>query len=243
MKMLKVVFIFLFVFLSRVSAEGISVDLGFTEGGSTIAKILHVLFAFSAIGLAPYVVMTVTSFTRIMVVLAFLRNALGLQQSPPNLVMVAFALFLTGFIMEPVFLKSYNDGIEPLMAERISEKEAWPLIVEPFKGFITKNTRAKDILLFQDLAQKDVAEKDEVTSLRVMVPAFIISELRRAFEIGFLIYLPFLIIDMLVASILMSMGMMMLPPVVISLPFKVVFFVVVDGWHLLAGTLVKSFIN
>jgi flagellar biosynthetic protein FliP len=231
---------FLLMIIPEVSADALSIDLGLGNEGSAIAKILHVLFAFTLIGLAPYVVMTVTSFTRIMVVLSFLKNALGLQQSPPNLVMVALSLFLTAFIMEPVFQKSYTEGMAPLMAEQLSEKEAFPLIVGPFKEFIVKNTRPKDIVLFQDMEKGEVSKEDP--SLKALVPAFIISELRRAFEIGFLIYLPFLIIDMLVASLLMSMGMMMLPPVVISLPFKVVFFVVVDGWNLLAGTLVKSFL-
>lgn len=227
--------------ISILSAQAISFDLGLQDGGSTTGKILQLMFTLTIIGMAPFIIMTVTSFTRIMVVLSFLRSAIGLQQSPPNLVMVALSLFLTGFIMEPVFQKAYKEGVEPLMAERISEKDALPIISAPFKQFMAANTRPKDLILFQEVSKSLPAEKAEATDLKILVPAFVISELRRAFEIGFLVYIPFLIIDMIVASILMSMGMMMLPPVVISLPFKVVFFVLVDGWNLIAGTLIQSF--
>lgn len=232
--------IILFCF-STISAQTISFDLGMQDGGSTTGKILQLMFTLTLLGMAPVIIMTVTSFTRIMVVLSFLRSAIGLQQSPPNLVMVALSLFLTGFIMEPVFQKAYTEGVEPLMAERLSEKEALPIIAAPFKGFMAANTRTKDLLLFQEAGKVATLDKAEDADLKILVPAFIISELRRAFEIGFLVYIPFLIIDMIVASILMSMGMMMLPPVVISLPFKVIFFVLVDGWSLIAGTLIKSF--
>jgi flagellar biosynthetic protein FliP len=228
-------------FTTTLSAQAVSFDLGTQDGGSTTAKLLQLMFTLTLIGMAPFVLMTATSFTRIMVVFSFLRNAIGLQQSPPNLVMVALSLFLTGFIMEPVFQKAYTQGVEPLMAERLTEKEALPIIAAPFKEFMAANTRAKDLLLFQEISKSPEVEKAEDVSLRVLVPAFVISELRRAFEIGFLVYIPFLIIDMIVASILMSMGMMMLPPVVISLPFKVIFFVLVDGWSLIAGTLIQSF--
>lgn len=227
--------------LGALSAQAVSFDLGGNDGGSTTGKILQLLFTLTAIGLAPFIIMTVTSFTRIMVVLSFLRSAIGLQQSPPNMVLTALALFLTTFVMEPVFKQAYDVGVAPLMAEQISEKEALEKIAVPFKKFMIDNTRAKDLLLFQDMNKTPPPEKVEDSELKVVVPAFIISELRRAFEIGFLIYIPFLIIDMIVASILMSMGMMMLPPVVISLPFKVIFFVLVDGWHLVAGTLIQSF--
>lgn len=230
-----------FLFTTTISAQAISFDLGMPDGGSTTGKLLQLMFTLTIIGMAPLALMTVTSFTRIMVVLSFLRSAIGLQQSPPNLVMVALSLFLTGFIMEPVFQKAYTNGVEPLMAERITEKEALPMIATPFKEFMTANTRAKDLLLFQEISRSPAVDKAEDISLKVLVPAFVISELRRAFEIGFLVYIPFLIIDMIVASILMSMGMMMLPPVVISLPFKVIFFVLVDGWSLIAGTLIQSF--
>jgi flagellar biosynthetic protein FliP len=227
--------------ISALSAQTISFDLGMQDGGSTTGKILQLMFTLTLIGMAPFIIMTVTSFTRIMVVLSFLRSAIGLQQSPPNLVMVALSLFLTGFIMEPVFQKAYHEGVEPLMSERLSEKEALPLITLPFKQFMAANTRPKDLLLFQEASNSPSVDKMENAELKILVPAFVISELRRAFEIGFLVYIPFLIIDMIVASILMSMGMMMLPPVVISLPFKVIFFVLVDGWSLIVGTLIKSF--
>lgn len=227
--------------LTSLGAQTISFDLGLQDGGSTTGKVLQLLFTLTIIGMAPFLIMMVTSFTRIMVVLSFLRSAIGLQQSPPNLVMVALSLFLTGFIMEPVFQKAYTQGVEPLMAERIAEKEAMRIIAEPFKMFMAANTRPKDIILFQGASKSGPIENIQAADLKVLVPAFIISELRRAFEIGFLIYIPFLIIDMIVASILMSMGMMMLPPVVISLPFKVIFFVLVDGWHLVAGILIQSF--
>lgn len=229
------------IYFSTISAQTVSFDLGMQDGGSTTGKILQLMFTLTLLGMAPVIIMTVTSFTRIMVVLSFLRSAIGLQQSPPNLVMVALSLFLTGFIMEPVFQKAYTEGVEPLMAERLSEKEALPIIAAPFKGFMAANTRPKDLLLFQEIGKAAMVDKAEDADLKVLVPAFVISELRRAFEIGFLIYIPFLIIDMIVASILMSMGMMMLPPVVISLPFKVIFFVLVDGWNLIAGTLIQSF--
>lgn len=236
---------FSFLLFNTLSAQTISMDLGGSSGGSTTAQLMQLMFTLTAIGLAPFFIMTVTSFTRIMVVLSFLRSAIGLQQSPPNLVMVALALFLTGFIMEPAFQSAYTNGVEPLMAEQITETEALPIITEPFKTFMLNNTRDKDLALFINMQQKQTTQEDnnktpEIT-LKTLVPAFVISELRRAFEIGFLIYIPFLIIDMIVASILMSMGMMMLPPVIISLPFKVVFFVLIDGWHLVAGTLIRSF--
>lgn len=233
------------ILINSTTGQTISMDFGASGGGSTTAQLMQLMFTLTAIGLAPFLIMTVTSFTRIMVVLSFLRSAIGLQQSPPNLVMVALALFLTGFIMEPAFQDAYQKGITPLMEEKISESEAMPLVIEPFKKFMMNNTREKDLNLFIDMQPKE--EKAEIEGgatqikLKTLVPAFVISELRRAFEIGFLIYIPFLIIDMIVASILMSMGMMMLPPVVISLPFKVVFFVLIDGWHLVAGTLIRSF--
>lgn len=238
---MKYVLILTVVLLEPLMAQTISFDMGMADGGSTTGKLLQLMFTLTLIGMAPFVLMTVTSFTRIMVVLSFLRSAIGLQQSPPNMVMVALSLFLTGFIMEPVFQKAYTAGVEPLMAEKISEKEALTIISKPFKEFMMSNTRPKDLLMFQDIAKAPATENIETIELKVLVPAFVISELRRAFEIGFLIYIPFLIIDMIVASILMSMGMMMLPPVVISLPFKVIFFVLIDGWNLIAGTLIQSF--
>ena len=183
-----------------------------------------------------------TSFTRIIVVLSFLRNALGTQTTPPNFVLVSLALFLTGFVMAPTLETAYDNGIAPLIAERITEQQAFDQVAAPLHVFMMKNVRDQDLQLFAGMAKVDTAVGDpKDIPLRVVVPAFMISELRRAFEIGFLLFLPFLIIDIVVASILMSMGMMMLPPVTISLPFKLIFFVLVDGWYLVAGSLVQSF--
>ncbi len=220
-------------------AQSVTVDLG-GEGGST-ARIVQLVLLMTVLSLAPAILVTVTSFTRIIVVLSFLRNALGIQQTPPNVVMISLALFLTGFVMAPTLQASYHDGLEPLMAEKISETEAATRALVPLHAFMMQHVRSQDLQLFADMAKIDKVTDAKETPLRVLVPSFMISELRRAFEIGFLLFLPFLIIDMVVASILMSMGMMMLPPVTISLPFKIIFFVLVDGWYLVAGSLVQSF--
>jgi flagellar biosynthetic protein FliP len=185
--------------------------------------------------------MMVTSFTRIIIVFSFVRSGLGLQQTPPNSVLVGLALFLTFFIMTPTFEQAYDSAIQPLMEEKITEEEALKRVGVPFHEFMLKHTNENDLQLFVDLAKIKELESAEKTPFRVLIPAFMISELKRAFEIGFLVFLPFLIIDMVVASILMSMGMMMLPPASISLPFKLIFFVLIDGWYLLAGSLVKSY--
>jgi flagellar biosynthetic protein FliP len=210
----------------------------------------------------------VTSYTRAIVILAFLRTALGTQTTPPNIVLISLALFLTMFIMQPTFDRAWESGIRPFMNNQIDEETAFERTVEPIQEFMLKHTRSKDLALFVEVskaneaaaaaaktpnaekavpaAKKDAAPakaeeaKDDV-SLRALIPAFMISELRRAFEIGFLLFLPFLIIDMVVASILMSMGMMMLPPSIISLPFKIIFFVLVDGWYLVCGSLIQSY--
>jgi flagellar biosynthetic protein FliP len=174
------------------------------------------------------------------VVLSFLRSALGTQQTPPNIVLVSLALFLTGFVMEPSLEAAYKNGIAPLIENKISETEAFTRTVAPLHDFMIGHVRSQDLQLFTGMANETVSDPKD-TSLRVLVPSFMVSELRRAFEIGFLLFLPFLIIDIVVASILMSMGMMMLPPVTISLPFKLIFFVLVDGWYLVAGSLVQSF--
>lgn len=222
-------------------AQKMSLDMGEEASGSFSARIIQMIALITVLSLAPSLLMMVTSFTRIVVVLSFLRSALGIQQTPPNQVIISLALFLTAFVMAPVFEKSYNDGIVPLMDERISEREAAELVAAPFHTFMMKHVRQKDLELFVSMVPDLKIEKPEDTPYRVLVPAFMISELKRAFEIGFLIFVPFLIIDMLVASILMAMGMMMLPPVLISLPFKLIFFVLVDGWYMICGSLVKSF--
>jgi len=221
-------------------AQSLNIDLG-GEGGSSTARIVQLVVLLTILSLAPAILVTVTSFTRIIVVLSFLRNALGVQQTPPNVVLISLALFLTGFVMAPTLQASYEGGIEPLMQEKITETEAAERALAPLHAFMMGHVRPQDLQLFADIAKIEKVPSPEATPLRALVPAFMISELRRAFEIGFLLFLPFLIIDMVIASILMSMGMMMLPPVTISLPFKIIFFVLVDGWYLVAGSLVQSF--
>ena len=222
------------------AAQSLSLDLGAGEGETT-SLILQIVALITILSLAPSILVMVTSFTRIVIVLSFLRSALGIQQTPPNSVLISLALFLTFFIMSPVFMAAYDEGIQPLMAEEIDEADAFERTMSPFRGFMLTHVREKDLGLFMEMAgELDINGPDEVP-LQVLVPAFMISELRRAFEIGFLLFLPFLIIDMVVASILMSMGMMMLPPIMISLPFKLIFFVLVDGWYLIAGSLIRSY--
>lgn len=220
-------------------AQSINIDAGDGSGGTT-ARIIQMVILITVISLAPSILVMVTSFMRVIIVLSFVRMAIGTQNTPPNQVLVALALFLTMFIMAPTFEKAYDDGIKPWMEETIDEKEGIKRAAVPFHTFMMAHVRDKDLQLFVDM-QSEKIEKPEDTPYQVLIPAFMISELKRAFEIGFLIFIPFLIIDMVVASILMAMGMMMLPPVVISLPFKIIFFVLVDGWYMIAGSLVRSF--
>jgi flagellar biosynthetic protein FliP len=219
------------------TAQGVSLDL---SGGSYTSQLVQIVALVTVLSLAPGILVMVTSFTRIVIVLSFLRSALGLQQTPPNPVLIGLALFLTAFVMGPTFQRAYEAGLAPYMAEQIDEATAFERTSAPLRAFMLAHTREKDLDLFLDLADLH-PDTVEATPLRSLVPAFMISELRRAFEIGFLIFIPFLVIDLLIASILMSMGMMMLPPVMISLPIKLIFFVLVDGWYLVAGSLVQSF--
>jgi flagellar biosynthetic protein FliP len=207
-------------------------------------RIIQYVVLLTVLSLAPGLLIMVTSFTRFVIAFSFLRSGLGLQSTPANLVLVSLALFLTFFVMAPVFDKAKSEGLDPYMAKQISDEEAYQRITEPFRTFMLKNVREKDLALFQSIAQqRNIAiEPGEQIDLRILVPAFMISELRRGFEIGFLIALPFLVIDLIVAMLTMSMGMMMLPPTVISLPFKVLFFILIDGWNLLVGSLINSFI-
>lgn len=205
-----------------------------------MSRIIQIFLLVTVISLAPTILVVVTSFTRFIVVLSFVRTALGTQQSPPNMVLVALALFLTLFVMQPTLENIYSNAVDPLVSGKIDEKEAFKRASPVISGFMLKNVRQDDLKLFLDIAKVEKLEKAEDTPLRCLVPAFLISELRRAFEIGFLIFIPFLIIDMVVASVLMAMGMMMLPPVMISLPFKIIFFVLIDGWNLLSGSLIHS---
>jgi len=220
-------------------AQGVTIGLG--EGSAVTERAIQIIALVTILSLAPSILVMVTSFTRIVVVLSLLRTAIGVQQSPPNTVVISLALFLTAFVMGPVFQKAYDTGIKPLIAEEIELNQAFERASKPFQGFMLQHVREKDLGLFVSMSGEEAPEKPEDVSLRILVPAFMISELKRAFEIGFLLFVPFIVIDMVVASVLMSMGMMMLPPVIISLPFKLIFFVLVDGWHLVAGSLVQSY--
>ena len=220
-------------------AQSGTVDLG--SGANLSGRVIQLVALMTVLALAPSILIVVTSFTRIIVVLSLLRSAIGIQTTPPNAVLISLALFLTFFIMQPALERSYKEGLQPLMEDRIGEAEAFQKTTAPIHGFMLQHVREKDLALFMDMAKLGPIAQPSDTPLRALVPAFMISELRRAFEIGFLIFVPFLVIDMVVASVLMSMGMMMLPPVVIALPFKLIFFVLVDGWNLIAGSLVKSF--
>jgi len=221
------------------SAQQFTLDLG--EGGSTTSRMVQLIVLITVLSIAPAILVTVTSFTRIVVVLSFLRQAMGAQTAPPNMVIVSLALFLTAFVMSPTLDAVYQDALQPLMTSRIDEMEAFSRATKPISAFMMKQVRDQDLKLFFDLSHTPPVATPAETPLQLLIPAFMISELRRAFEIGFLIYLPFLVIDMLVASVLMSMGMMMLPPATFSLPFKLIFFVLVDGWYLITGSLVQSF--
>ncbi|MBB4212293.1 flagellar biosynthetic protein FliP [Rhodothalassium salexigens DSM 2132] len=227
------------IFPGGVAAQEISVDLG--AEGTLTGRVIQMLLLITVLSLAPSILLTMTSFTRIVVVLSILRNALGTRTTPPNVVMIALALFLTGYIMAPVFQQSYTDGIQPLVNEEIDTVDGLQRAVAPFRTFMLANVREADLELFVNMGDGPRPETPDDIAIQVLLPAFVISELRRAFEMAFLIYLPFIIIDLVVASVLMSMGMMMLPPVMISIPFKVIFFVLVDGWNMLSGSLVQSF--
>ncbi|MGD0639670.1 MAG: flagellar type III secretion system pore protein FliP [Roseiarcus sp.] len=228
--------------VSTASAQ--TVDLGAlipSGGASATARIVQMVAILTVLSVAPGLLIMVTSFTRFTVALSFLRSGLGLQSTPANMVLISLSLFMTFFVMAPTFDKAWQNGLKPLMDNTISQQEAYGAITQPFREFMLAQVRAKDIALFEDLSKGNFQIKDRSTiDLRILIPAFMISELRRGFEIGFLIVLPFLVIDMIVAALTMSMGMMMLPPSVISLPVKLLFFVLVDGWNLLIGSLVRS---
>jgi flagellar biosynthesis protein FliP len=221
-----------------------SVSLNFGDGSSEpgkMAVVMQLLLLLSVLSLAPAILMMLTSFTRIVVVLSILRHALGTQSMPANQIIVGLALFLTFFIMTPVWQKVNTDAIQPYMNEQISTQQAFDKATDPIRDFMMRQTREKDLALFIKISGGKKPEKQADVGLAALIPAFVISELNTAFQIGFLIYIPFLVIDMVVASVLLSMGMMMLPPVMISLPFKLLLFVLVDGWSLIIGSLVQSF--
>ncbi len=210
---------------------------------SASGRIIQLIAALTVLSVAPGLLVTVTSFTRFSIALSFLRSGLGLQSTPANLVMISLALFMTFYVMHPTFEESWNAGLKPLLENKISEQEAMDHMIKPFRSFMVANVRDKDIRLFEDLTTGKAAASAAPAEpeLHVLIPAFMISELRRGFEIGFLIVLPFLVIDLIISIVTMSMGMMMLPPTTISLPLKVLFFVLMDGWHLLVGSLVRSY--
>jgi flagellar biosynthesis protein FliP len=219
----------------------ISLNIGGNADSGKASTVVQLLFILTVLSLAPAILLMVTSFTRIVVVLSLLRHALGTQQMPPNQIIIGLALFLTFFIMAPVWQKVNSEALQPYYEDRITGEEAFSLATAPVKTFLLKQTREKDLALFVKISKEKRPEKPSDISLPVLIPAFVISELKTAFQIGFLIYLPFFIIDIVVSSILLSMGMMMLPPIMISLPFKLLLFVLVDGWYLIVGSLVQSF--
>jgi len=219
----------------------ISVGVGKVTQPGDVSTVLQIFFLMTILSLAPGLLIMTTSFTRIVVVLSFLRNAIGAQQAPSNQIIIGLSLFLTFFIMTPVWQQVNTDALKPYKAGAISQEMAFKKAVAPIRKFMFTQTREKDIALFLSLSKMPQPKNADDVPTLTLIPAFMISELRTAFQIGFLVYIPFLVVDMVVASVLMSMGMMMLPPVMISLPFKILLFVLVDGWGLLIGSLVKSF--
>jgi flagellar biosynthetic protein FliP len=214
-------------------------------------RIVQLFGIVTVLSVAPGLLVMVTAFTRVVIALSILRTGLGLQTTPANLILISLSLFITFFVMMPTFDQSWRDGLQPLMKGQITEEEALPRIAEPFREFMLDQVREEDLALFNNINEASIRDRlpvveqgsgeGQVVDFRILVPAFMISELRRGFEIGFLIVLPFLVIDLIVATLTMSMGMMMLPPTIISLPFKILFFVLIDGWNMLTGSLVRSF--
>lgn len=238
--LLKVLFLsFVSFFFIEAQAQTFTFDFG--DGPSSSGRIVQLVALLTILSLAPSILVMMTSFTRVVVVLSFLRSALGVQTTPPNSVLISLALFLTFFIMSPTLEVVYEEALNPLIENEIDEMTAFDRAKKPIKTFMLSHVREQDLGLFLQFENKNLDEIQDDIPLTSLIPAFMISELRRAFEIGFLLFLPFLIIDMVVASVLMSMGMMMLPPVLISLPFKLIFFVLVDGWYMISGSLVQSY--
>lgn len=234
----------LFAFTDPAVAQGlpkISVEVGEAKSAEDVSVTLEIIFLLTILSLAPAILIMLTSFTRIVVVLSFLRMAIGTQQIPPTQLIVGLALFLTMFVMGPVFEDVYDNAVVPYMDEEIDHTQALDLAMAPIRRFMLKNTREKDLALFTKMARMPRPANVDELSNRVLIPSFIISELKTAFQISFVLFIPFIIIDMVVSSTLLSMGMMMLPPVTVSLPFKILLFVLVDGWHLIVQSLVASF--
>jgi len=223
------------------SAQSLNIDLG-GAGGEATGRLIQIIALVTVLSLAPSILIMMTSFVRIMVVLSFLRTAMGTQQTPPSQVILSLALFLTFFVMLPTFEEAYEQGLRPMIEEEIDEFEAFNRTLKHFQTFMLRHVREQDLELFADFSGRNLDEiRGDNMPVPILIPAFMISELRRAFEMGFLLFLPFLIIDMVVASVLMAMGMMMLPPIIIAMPFKIIFFVLVDGWYMVVGSLVRSF--
>ncbi|HIP06668.1 MAG TPA: flagellar biosynthesis protein FliP [Mariprofundaceae bacterium] len=224
-----------------VDVPTFSISLGESEDPESWFTGLKIIAGLTVLSLAPSILVMMTSFTRILIVFAFLRMALGTQQSPPTQILVGLALFMTMFIMMPVWNQIDSKALTPYLNEEISQAEAMEKAIDPLRAFMLRQTREDDLILFINAAEIEKPQAAEETPMFVLIPAFVISELRTAFEIGFLIYIPFVVLDLVVASVLMSMGMMMLPPVMISLPLKIILFVLVDGWHLITASLLQSF--
>lgn len=226
------------------AAQGLpTITLGVQEanGPGEVSTALQVIVLLTVLSMAPAILLMTTGFTRIVIVLSFVRQAMGTQQAPSNQIVIGLALFLTFFVMAPVFNQINETALQPYLAEKIDQPEALQLAVVPVRNFMFSQVGEKDLQLLVEISNSDQPEAKEDISLMTLIPAFMLSELKRAFEMGFLIFVPFLVIDMVVASILMAMGMMMLPPIIISLPFKILLFVLVDGWSLVIGSLVQSF--
>jgi len=228
-------------FAQAVPIPSFNVRIGQTTEPEGVAATLQVIALLTILTLAPAILIMTTSFTRIIIVLSFIRNALGTNQSPPNQVLVGFAMFLTFFIMAPTWTVVYDDALQPYFANKISQEAAIEKATTPIKNWMVKFTRPKDLGLFLNIAKMKKPRNISDVPVWIVIPAFVISELKTAFQMGFIIYIPFLVIDMVVSSVLMSMGMMMLPPIMISLPFKIMLFVLVDGWYLITASLVRSF--
>ncbi|MFN3890869.1 MAG: flagellar type III secretion system pore protein FliP [Beijerinckiaceae bacterium] len=212
-------------------------------GGALSGRLIQMVLLLTVLSIAPAILLTVTCFTRFVVAFSFLRSGIGLQSTPANLILISLSLFMTFYVMAPTFDRAWENGVTPLMENKITEQEAIERIADPFRTFMMKHVREKDLRMFSEMANASFGPQEASTpSMRVLIPAFMISELRRGFEIGFLIALPFLVIDMIVATLVMSMGMMMMPPSVIALPIKILFFILIDGWNLLVGSLLRSMI-
>lgn len=241
MKLLITLLLFSIFAFAEDTAPIVNLSVAALNEPAQFVKTINIAVILTLLVLAPTLILMVTSFTRIVIVFSLLRQAMGLQQTPPTQIVISLSLILTIFIMEPYAKKSWEDGVKPYMDEKIGYEVAFEKSIKPFKEFMIKNTRESDLALFYRIKKEENPKNIDDVALTLLMPSFIVSELRTAFEIGFLIFLPFLVIDIIVASILMSLGMMMLPPVMISLPIKIIFFIVIDGWQLIIGNLAQSF--